>query len=131
MLPKGCVNKSEFDKTIIAASIRVIGFSELKDICAKEHEEIRRIYLKSICTEQVSAIVTIPKTAIVADSKGCIAAPEMIEMHGSEIMVDDEITYSGECLIDWEKYDYVLPIDKSNCYSFKKEWLIIKETTCR
>ena len=40
MLPKGCVNKSEFDKTIIAASIRVIGFSELKDICAKEHEEI-------------------------------------------------------------------------------------------
>ncbi len=71
------------------------------------------------------AIVMIPLAATVNnyDDTGTVALLEQFDMNGETIEIQSEHEYYGECGIDWEKYDFVTPINEADAYSWRKSWL--------
>ena len=72
-----------------------------------------------------TATVNIPADAIGMAGENRPIATNKIrnEMNGRVVQVENEYEYKGECLVDWDKYDYVTPITDSDVYSWHKSWL--------
>ncbi len=72
-----------------------------------------------------TATIVIPHEATVEKRDGFPNSyPQMRnELNGKILEIVNEDEYTGECGVDWEKYDYVVELSGGDVYSFHKSWL--------